>query len=381
MATNLFNYTNQKLSADELRQINSFNSYNYAGIVGSKSVSPFEYSGNFVTLKATEFNPIVFLGGGLLLNQTSDLLINMTTNKSLAYLEINLDNNKGNILTDESEGVTLKYAQCSDIVFKKSYTTFALVTQADGNPSESGYYEYISDTNTYVLSSNASVIPEKSYYIKFESSNFTFKSDTFGNKTFTYFGNTIWITDRIFIIPLIIRLNDKFEEVVGIQDLRDLEGFLSLEAYSKLKAYCEGTFVWTVGGEEEVIAPDGTKHKKGDIGELNITGNVIKNLRNRGTDQNPVYSDPVEITNLNIQSLQGGTDKDRLVVDENGNLQLVKNYKVPVVDGGTYLESNWDENNPWKSAKTNLHIRYGTGDPSSVYTTPVEGDIYLKIVE
>ena len=68
MSTNLFNYTNQKLSADELRQINSFNSYNYAGIVGSSASSPFEYSGNFVTLKATEFNPVVFLGGGLLLN-------------------------------------------------------------------------------------------------------------------------------------------------------------------------------------------------------------------------------------------------------------------------------------------------------------------------
>ena len=55
------------------------------------------------------------------------------------------------------------------------------------------------------------------------------------------------------------------------------------------------------------------------------------------------------------------------------------NYKVPVADGGTYLESNWDESKPWKSAKTNLHITYGTSNPPT--SGAVEGDIYLKIIE
>ena len=60
-----------------------------------------------------------------------------------------------------------------------------------------------------------------------------------------------------FIIPLGVRTADnELYQVVCVRDLKDLSGFLSLEAYAKLKAYCDGTFVWTEGGEDEVTAPE-----------------------------------------------------------------------------------------------------------------------------
>ena len=373
MSTNLYNYTNQKFKADELRLINSFNSYNYAGIVAKSS--PLVRNGNKILLQASDVVPVVFLGGGLLIKQTSNLELDLSIDHNLVYMKIILDNDYGSIITDEYDGISIESTGCNYVSFDAPFTLYTLVDKAEGNPVNNHYYEYIYNEDRYVLSSDTTVVPSKVYYIRYDSNNFSFRSSTFGNAIYKYNGNTIWIDSKTFIIPLAIRDGSNYREVVCVKDLKDLSEFLSLDAYARLKNYCEGTFVWSVGGEEEVVAPDGTIHKKGDIGSLNITGNLIKN---KNSDEAPV-----EISRLALSNLKNSTDKDRLIVDSEGKLDVQKDYKVPVQDGGTYLESNWDINKPRYSAKKNLGIWYGKNDPTNQYpfNPAVEGDIYLKIIE
>lgn len=380
MATNLFNYTSQKLNAESLRQINSFNSYNYAGIVGkdyplsTEEDEDFERNGYRVTLKATESDPVVFLGAGLVLTQNSDLLFKMIYSQSIGYIKVTLDPNTGTILTDEYSGIESGVAPLDFIDIKKNYTIYSVVNalSEDLNPSLY-YYEY--EDGTYTPTTDETVDDTKTYYSKYESSNIAFRAtNAFGNTIYNYNGNTIWVSDNVFIIPICVRNGSTIEYVVKLRDLKDLEGFLSLESYSRLRQYCEGTFVWTVGGQEEVTAPDGTVHKKGDIGSLNVTDNLISSN---------VDDVPVAVESLQIQDFKDASEDDRLYVDNFGNLQKDSDYKTPVKRGGTYIENNWDETKPRYSAKQNLGIYYGTLDPSSTFpiNPPVEGDIYLKIID
>lgn len=371
---NLFNYTSQRLSAEELRQMNSFNSYNYAGVVAKEN--PFTIEDNTMKADASEENPIVFLGGGLLITYTTPISVSLRIRERFAYLKVVLDEETGTITNDEYSKITLEYTSCSYLKAGNQYTIFTVVDVLEGDPSSNHLYEYAD--GTYTETTDEEIEEGKTYYAKYESQNFSFgkSADLGATKIFNYNGNTIWLDNNTFIIPLGVRTADnELYQVVCVRDLKDLSGFLSLEAYAKLKAYCDGTFVWTEGGEDEVTAPDGTTHMKGDVGELNITGNVI---RNRINEENPV-----EIERLAVGNFKEATSRDRIVADENGKLSLQKNYKVPVADGGTYIENSWDESKPRCSAKRNLGIWYGTQDPSNVYpfNPAVEGDIYLKIIE
>ena len=372
MANNLFNYTSQKLNAEGLRQINSFNSYNFAGIIGNEL--PFERTSFEVTLKATEEKPVFMLGGGLLLSFTEDLVFNLISDKMLGYIKVTLDENTGTVITDAYSGILVSAARCEYAELNKGYTIYSVVDTLEDevDPHLVGYYEY--EDGTYTASTDTVADPTKTYYTKYDSSNFAFSAPTdFGNATYNYNGGTIWVADNSFIIPLCLRLGTEVEYVVKVKDLRDLEGFLSLESYSKLKAYCEGTFVWTVGGQDEVTAPDGTVHKKGDIGGLNVTDNMI-------TTQD---EDPVEVSSLRIQDLIDSSPDDRLYVDEFGNIKTDPDYMTPVERGGTWTDTNWDSTKPRFSAKQNLGIYYGTLDPNNTYPVnpPVEGDIYLQIID
>lgn len=384
MAINLFNYTNQKLNAEQFRIINGFNSFNFAGIIGE--TSPFSESSNLITLNASESNPVTFLGGGLILTVDSNLSIDMATAKRLAYLRVSLSED-GTILSDEYSGVSLQYMSLSYYNFSNPYTIYSVVEEASGSPAANNYYEYNNATGAYTLSVAESVDESVTYYIKYESSTFTFSSSEYVGTVFHYNGNTLWLDNNTFIIPLVMRGDSQdIYEVIQVKSLKDLSSLLSLENYNALKAYCEGTFVWTVGGQEEVVAPDGTKHKKGDIAGLNITGTTIMNRTNNGTSDQPLYNLPVSIPNIRITELAGIVDSEelptqKLFLDSFGQLKVKPNYKVPLKDGGVYNPSSWDENNPYLSAKQNLHIRYGVGDPSSSYNAPIEGDIYLKIIE
>lgn len=374
MASNLFNYESQKLSAEELRLVNSFNSYNFAGVIG-KDV-PISRDGYDVTLEASPENPVIMLGGGLLLTQTSNLTFDMNTaTNQLGYIQVTLAEENGSIITDEYKGIEVKVSRCGYISLNKGFTIYSVVDTLDegDDPSILSYYEY--EEGLYTPSTDTIVDPEKTYYTKYDSSNFAFNVPSeFGNTIYNYNGNTIWVSDNVFIIPICIRHGSEIEYVVRVKDLRDLEGFLSLETYNKLKAYCEGTFVWTVGGQEEVVAPDGTVHKKGDIGDLNITGGYISHH-----DE----AEPITISSLRLENLNNASKDDRIYIGEGGVLSVDTDYLTPVYKGGTWVDGSWDTTKPRYSAKLNLGIFYGDKDPTQSYptTAPTEGDIYLQIID
>ena len=376
MSTNLFNYTNQKLNAEQFRVINGFNSFNYAGVLGEKS--PFVKNGNTYRLVATEYEPVTFIGGGLVLTQTSDLEIYMTSAKQIACLYIELDPSKTDITTDAYD-VSIKKYSLSYFKASQPYTVYTVVEEASGDPSLQNFYVY--DNGTYTPVTASTIVPEFTYYIKYEASTFSFQCSDLGDTVFHYNGNTLWLNDNTFIIPLIARWeNDEFYEIVRCKSLKDLSTFLSLDTYNALKAYCEGTFVWSVGGQDEVTAPDGTVHKKGDIGGLNITGATIRNNKNIGSPEQPVYTEPVNIPNIKITELAGDKLEDQnrpahlVYISEDGTVTKWNNYRIPIAHGGTDATTKLE-------AKTNLGIRYGTDNPGKVVTNPAEGDIYLKIIE
>ena len=373
MASNLFNYESQRLSAEGLRQLNSFNSYNFAGIIGNKS--PIEIENTDFILRASETEPVFMLGGGLLISQTSNISWTLSQDNMMGYIRVTLNPETGTIVTDEYSGIEIPTDPhlCSYVSMNKEYTIYSVIDTLndDDNPSILHYYEY--SDGTYTESTDTVIDETKTYYMKYDSSSFSFRISE-ADPVYNYNGNTIWVSDNSFIIPICVRINGEIKTVVRIKDLRDLEGFLSLESYAKLKAYCEGTFVWTVGGDEEVTAPDGTVHRKGDIGNLNVTGGVISNN---------VDNEPVILESLQIQDFQNASEDDRLYVDNFGNVQLARDYRVPVDRGGTFVDGSWDETKPRYSAKRNLGIYYGTNSPSDKYPVPnpVEGDIYLKIID
>lgn len=373
MSTKIFNLKNQKLSADKLREVLLFNSNNYGGIIAE--TSPISISGSTASLIA----PVTFLCGGALINQTSDVSYTFNSSNELWYLEVSLNTTYANITTDELldasnvSYIGFKSAVCQTLIEDKTYTYYTVVFEAEGNPSTNEYYEY--SDGTYSLSSDTSVDDSKVYYKKLELSSFHFKANSISTKTFTYIGTTLWISDTTFIVPICANINNSIKSLVSVKSVKDFEGLLNAEYYAQLKKYCEDTFVWTVGGQDEVVTSDGTVHKKGDIGNLNITDNVISNNTNN----------PVTISRLAVTNLSGSTntDVDKIAVNTDGSMYLIQNYKLPVSQGGTYNASNWDDTKPRYSAKKNLGIFYGTSDPTNIFPfNPVmEGDIYLKIIE
>lgn len=381
MSVNLFNYTNQKLNAEKMREVSAFNSGDFGGIICNNS--PFSISGTTVTLTASDNAPVTFMGGGVLLNQVSTEYCSLASSGKLWYLEVILDGSVANITTDklieqvdeetQIEKITFKSTTCDSIEKSATYTYYTPVRSAEGNPNINKYYEY--SDGTYTLSDDFVVDSSKVYYAKIEANAIVFKANSLSTATFTYFGNTIWTSDNTFIIPLFANVSGELVQTVIVRDVSDLEGLLTLESYARLKAYCEGTFVWSSGGREWVVAPDGSTHRKGDIGNLNITGDTIYNNTNYGTDVNPDYHDPVKIQNLTINNLSSvNNDADtKLIVDSNGNISISQNYVQPISHGGTGATTR-------AAAKANLGIYYGTSQPtpSGIYS---EGDIYLWIIE
>ena len=106
MSTNVFNYINQRLDADKLREVLRFNSYNFGGIIAKES--PFTFDGYTATMRASESSPVLMMGGGLLLAQTSDMYIDMTINNTLSYIEVVLNRKQQSLIVHSDKC----YLQC-----------------------------------------------------------------------------------------------------------------------------------------------------------------------------------------------------------------------------------------------------------------------------
>ena len=365
MASKLFNYTNQKLNAEKLRELQVFNSSDFCGIISDKS--PFTISGNRVTLVASESSPVTFLGGGVLIEQTETVSCNLDINKTLWYLKVELDDSATNIISDE-----LKIIRDGEIINKISFESTSQCSIDEGskityfipvsqvlNPSADGYYEY--NNNSYILSQDTSANINKTYYAKVEYNTVSFSfPNSLSSLTYKYFGTTLWINNNTFIIPLYANNDGKIVECVVIKNKSDFEKLLSLSNYYDLKKYIEDNFVWSTAGSEKV-----GNHLKGTIGKLLVSDDTIYN----GSTTDSIS--PVKVQNLTVNQLKvDDKNTDKLLVDNNGKLYVENDYVVPVSHGGTSAKNK-------NSAKTNLGIKYGTNLPASGDI----GDIFFKIIQ
>lgn len=369
MSVELFNYTNQKLNAERLRELESFNSASFGGIIAESS--PFSIDGSQVTLSENTS----ILGGGVLLNNNASVTHTFMNSSELWCMKVNLDNSDANIVTEINDNIEFITIGCDYISRNASYTYYSPVISAEDEHLDI-YYEYIlgeDEQHYYELTSDPTVDSSKQYYVKVEANSIRFKANisTFGSRNFTYFGNTLWLNANTFIIPLYAKIDDDLVQTVIVKGLNDFRELLSLDAYSQLKAYCDGTFVWSSGGGELVTAPDGTTHKKGDVGVLNISGDKISHQSGSF-----VQVDKLIISNL----AYADNDEDtKLTINPSGQIGISNNYIQPVEHGGTGSSNKLN-------AKRNLGIYYGTNNKYSPkdynpISNPSEGDIFLWIIE
>lgn len=369
MSVELFNYTNQKLNAERLRELESFNSAGFGGIIAESS--PFSVNGNQVTLSENTS----ILGGGVLLNNNSSATYTFINSSELWCVKVNLDNSNANIVTEVNDNIEFIIINCDSISRNASYTYYSPVVSAEDEHLDI-YYEYIlgeDEKHYYELTSDTTVDSSKQYYVKVEANSIRFGANipTFGYRNFTYFGNTLWLNANTFIIPLYAKIDNDLIQTVIIKGLNDFRELLSLDAYSQLKAYCDGTFVWSSGGGELVTAPDGTTHKKGDIGALNISGDKISHQSGSF-----VQVDKLIISNLAYVE----NDEDtKVTINSDGQISISNDYIQPIEHGGTGSFNKLH-------AKRNLGIYYGANNNYSPKDrNPIsdssEGDIFLWIIE
>lgn len=169
------------------------------------------------------------------------------------------------------------------------------------------------------------------------------------------------IYDDKYIIPLACKIDNTIHRLLGCMSKSRLEDFLTNSAIDQIKAWANDKFVWQAGGK----ATD-PNYKNGNIGNLNITNNLIKstkdNLIEIGTENESV-------------KINGKT----LNLDGTGALYKAQNDVIsvdtlPIKQGGTEATNKID-------ARPNLGFYQGTGEPGTGASANADnGDIYFKIL-
>lgn len=303
-----YNLQNQKLNSDELRTILKFCSDNYAGCISDET--PLSITEGTATTKLT--GSCNFLVDGFLFhadfnNETATL--NDTNN--FYGIVINLGNIKSNanISTNEiNSSVRIGFIK----EFTITQNSAGIYTITRGNE---GWNPYKYDTQY-------------------------FSSLTVGNDTFN---------GDLVVIPLAVYINSEAKSILGVRTKSSLEEFLTESALNtllnQLRDEFNSRFVWKEGGKEE--------QHRGDIGNLNITDNTIKDTNGNGIT--------LDTQTFNISSFNAGA----IIKQEN---KLVSGI-VPVEFGGTGASKK-------DPARKNLGISSGLTLP----TTGELGDIFLKII-
>lgn len=393
MAINIFNYTNQKLSADNLRKLNNFSSNNYGGIITLDNKSPIHIDGKNIMWDI----PFNMVCGGLTLSIT-DIPTQLQENE-LLMLSVDLsDVNLANVTSDVLNN------KCS--IFKTLLTTFtidedystlskinAIQSPTSVIPYQLGWYEEVE--GNFVQTEDSEYDENKVYYDRVIGSTFSFNYNYNGTMfNFKYDGNTLWTSKTSFIIPLVINVGGQCKQLVACRNMSDFSGLLSASNYARLKAFIENSFVWTEGGKKLVDEKSGKPHSKGDIGLLNITENKISNngrsyIRTINEDgeveykttsnngaviiDNPSLSN-VEIYKGDLVSI-GYSNDELLVLEANGNVSKTSSsFTLPIGRGGTGASNK-------QNAKKNLGFNYGTANPKTSNIAGQEGDVYFWIVE
>lgn len=394
MAIRVYNTKYQSLNAEKVAELFNFANNDFCGLVSSIE-APFVYdTGNTSWTWSSDLgNVIKFVGGGINIDydredgKSYDLSGAPTEFPCAVWgLDITVpDEINSNITTNNySDLANFSKIYCKEIQLDNLYS---VVNNPTGSPADWGYYEY--SEGSFIPSPDTEVQSGKQYYFMLEKEVIrinNIKEDSFNTNTqmlsFEYYGNTLWVSSGRFFIPFCgLDQDGHFISMIFNRDKTGYESFLSARTYYHLLKELGDTFVFRVGGPT-----------KGDVGNLNITDNLIANIKttNGVNIKQPVLSSVVADSQSDDTSLDNmdnlvllGKSKDTNEdgsINENGSRTVYRsktNYKIPIRHGGTSADIQ-------SEARKNLGFTYGTNEPSGIPTNRNGesdiGAVYFKIL-
>ena len=368
----VYNLTNQKLDSDELTTILQYSTMHFAGGIENNPVS---ISGTTATLQ-----PGSLLVDGIYFSVQDGNLPSATLTQTTGMIALVID--IGSIKSTTSIATN----SVSD------YVTLEVVTGFTGN--------------------NLTVTENDGIISILDSNNVGWSEFKYDAKKFTSYKNstsTVAKSGSFYIVPIayLPTVGSNLESLFKMFDLEDYKQFLTEWAVEKLIEDSENKYVWRDGGvvvgdigdlnitgrtisknknpndsivisspikfngeiKIDTSTPDGMTQRlltfkkntldkeyvwrsggagKGDIGELNITGNVLSNKQGTGNDRIDIAPKYVRFTGiagrLDIKEGQAYP----VWMESNGNISA-KYRNLPISMGGTGAAT-------WMDARSNLHF-------------------------
>lgn len=374
MAIYVYNTKQQALNSKKIAELISFTSNDFGGLI-SNIEEPIIFSEDDDPKwywNALMQNTVAqFIGGGV------DVEYDVPQQGYEGYpksfspginmwgLDVTVPSADSTIKTNNYTAASIVQVSCSSIEIDNLYV---VINYPSGSPVENGYFEYDSSTEKYSASTDTNVEPGKEYYYEIANEAFKVTGAQFSNHDpipFEYYGNTVWVDENRFFIPFcFIDSNRMPHSMIFNRDKTGYESFLSARTYYHLLNEIGNHFVFRIGGPV-----------KGDIGDLNITDNILKNKVNE--NNGVVIKRPI----LDIDTATDPDDLNHVLLRNEISGKIYKTdsaYIIPIRHGGTSASSV-------EVARTNLGFNYGindpSGEPTKVDTGAVdEGAVYFKLL-
>lgn len=381
MAIYVYNTKQQALTSKKIAELFSFTLNDFGGLISNvENPILFDSTESKKSWNWAVPTPVELVGGGLKIEcdvNSSDYTFNNDSSCYHLYgLDITVPSSDSSILNNKftERAANIIQLDCEEIEKKSLYI---VVNYPSGNPSTNQYYEYSSqgseENGEYILSEDTEVDDNKVYYYLLPNYSYTITNAIFNRSTdekytFDYYGNTVWLpaesSDMIrFFIPICsIDKEGNMDCMIFNRDKTGYESFLTARTYYHLLQELGNKFVFREGGPT-----------KGDIGDLNITDNIIKNKENINNGVN-IIKPILDIDESVVPDL------DHILFIDKDTKRVYKtkdDYTIPIKHGGTSANQELD-------ARKNLGFTYGPDDPT---ITPKringdidEGAVYFKLL-
>ncbi len=344
MAIYVYNTKQQGLNSKKLSELLSFLSNDFGGLISNtetptkliENSNPKKWEWDSSLANESVLN---LVGGGISFDYQFDSNDPNTFNPSETYpaimygFDITIPSKDSSILTDVYSNASLRAVGCQNI-------------------EEVPLSEEYEELTQFYITGAVLTTPDKAV-------------------NFYYYGNTYWIDEdksRFFIPICGLDANGSFHSMIFNRDKSSYESFLTARTYYQLLRDLGEKFVWRTGGESV-----------GDIGQLNITDNIITNKDNE-SDGVEIIQPLIECDELNTESFRyqykpesesnrnhilANQKMDRLLLlGENGKIKVADGlYKIPVSHGGT--GGGFPE-----AARENINILFGSADPNQAGYIP-----------
>ena len=357
MSFNAYNLTNQKLSANELKTLLKFCTDDYSGVFGTSN--PVSVSGtNYKTVNVNTSNAYDFITDGFLIGGTipgnATYTLNSTTHKLLTL-----------VITTSIDTYSITSNEITTNVSVEWNTELELSKDS---------------SDRYILTQNGTTVWEQ-------------------YKTLVSYRSLDNVVST-YIIPLAGLYNNTGVVLLGCMSKSSLEEFLTQSAINALTSVLDDRFVWRSGGatkgnignlnitENNLTATTGSivlkspvvfqsslsgngletylaNYKtskldpnyvfrsggagKGNIGDLNITNNVISNRPGTGNDRINISANYIRFDKLASRSAVNDPEGWPLLIEANGN--VFPKHFLAISHGGTGAEK-------WDIARENFNIYF-----------------------